>query len=124
MGFTVLYLPPSVWKEGAKAAEALQRSFRKARDSLARQGGMMSFPDPREDLESRSPNLGPYATTKGTLGTPIKGSTFWILPGVWVQVFGFRVWVWGLTVHDKYSESIITMKALDKLRMKGPSRAR
>ena len=24
------------------------------------------FPDPREDLESRSPNLGPY-TTKGTL---------------------------------------------------------
>ena len=25
-----------------------------------------SFPDPQEDLESRSPNLGPY-TTKGTL---------------------------------------------------------
>ena len=24
------------------------------------------FPDPQEDLESRSPNLGPY-TTKGTL---------------------------------------------------------
>ena len=24
------------------------------------------YPDPREDLESRSPNLGPY-TTKGTL---------------------------------------------------------
>ena len=31
-------------------------------------------------IKSRSPNLGPY-TTKG----PIKGSTFWILPGVWVQ---------------------------------------
>ena len=39
-------------------------------------------PDPREDLESRSPNLGPY-TSKDILGTPIKGSTFWILPGVW-----------------------------------------
>ena len=26
-------------------------------------------PDPREDLESRSPNLGPY-TTKGTLSEP------------------------------------------------------
>ena len=26
-------------------------------------------PDPREDLESRSPNLGPY-TTKGTLWEP------------------------------------------------------
>ena len=28
--------------------------------------GLTAFPDPREDLESRSPNLGPY-TTKGTL---------------------------------------------------------
>ena len=27
---------------------------------------LASFPDPREDLESRSPNLGPY-TTKSTL---------------------------------------------------------
>ena len=27
------------------------------------------FPDPREDLKSRSPNLGPY-TTKGTLKEP------------------------------------------------------
>ena len=27
------------------------------------------YPDPREDLESRSPNLGPY-TTKGTLEEP------------------------------------------------------
>ena len=27
------------------------------------------YPDPREDLESRSPNLGPY-TTKGTLSEP------------------------------------------------------
>ena len=27
------------------------------------------YPDPREDLESRSPNLGPY-TTKGTLKEP------------------------------------------------------
>ena len=30
---------------------------------------LASFPDPREDLESRSPNLGPY-TTKGTLQEP------------------------------------------------------
>ena len=37
--------------------------------------------NPREDLESRSPNLGPFAT-KGTLKeTPIKGSTFWIFSG-------------------------------------------
>ena len=42
--------------------------------------------NPREDLESRSPNLGPY-TTKGTLWEPpIKGSTFWILPRVWVVI--------------------------------------
>ena len=32
-------------------------------------GEGISFPDPREDLESRSPNLGPY-TTKGTLEEP------------------------------------------------------
>ena len=59
------------------------------------------YPDPREDLESRSPNLGlgfrvlglgfrvekvdplirgPILTTKGTLEEPITGSTFWILP--------------------------------------------
>ena len=40
--------------------------------------------DPREDLESRSPNLGPY--TGYFFGTPIKGSTFWILPGVWETI--------------------------------------
>ena len=34
-----------------------------------KQVGFSSFPDPREDLESRSPNLGPY-TTKGTLEEP------------------------------------------------------
>ena len=28
--------------------------------------GTAKYPDPREDLESRSPNLGPH-TTKGTL---------------------------------------------------------
>ena len=39
-------------------------------------GSLNPNPDPREDLESRSPNLGPY-TTKGTLQEPpIKGSTF------------------------------------------------
>ena len=44
-------------------------------------------PDPREDPESRSPNLGPYTTKGYFIGTPIKGSTFWILPGVWeVQI--------------------------------------
>ena len=32
------------------------------------------YPDPREDLESRSPKWG------------LKGSTFWILPGVWVSI--------------------------------------
>ena len=32
-------------------------------------GFMIQDPDPREDLESRSPNLGPY-TTKGTLQEP------------------------------------------------------
>ena len=30
----------------------------------------MKFPDSREDLESRSPNLGPH-TTKGTLSEPL-----------------------------------------------------
>ena len=30
---------------------------------------IVPYPDPREDLESRSPNLGPY-TTKGTLEEP------------------------------------------------------
>ena len=50
-------------------------------DVLGEKSG--SHPDPREDVESRSPNLGAY-TTKGTLQEPpIKGSTFWILPGVW-----------------------------------------
>ena len=40
-------------------------------------------PDPWADLESRSSNLGPQLL-KGTLKEPpIKGSTFWILPGVW-----------------------------------------
>ena len=29
----------------------------------------VAFPNPREDLETRSPNLGPY-TTKGTLWEP------------------------------------------------------
>ena len=29
--------------------------------------GLLGFPDPREDLDSRSPNLGPY-TTRGLLG--------------------------------------------------------
>ena len=49
-------------------------------------GPSNSTPDPREDPKSRSPNLGPY-TTKGTfLGTPIKGSAFWILPGVWDSI--------------------------------------
>ena len=49
--------------------------------------------DFREDLESRSPNLGTY-TTKGTLWEPpIKGSTFWILSGVWVEESeGHAVW--------------------------------
>ena len=30
---------------------------------------LRNYPDPREDLESRSPNLGPY-TTEGTLQEP------------------------------------------------------
>ena len=42
-----------------------------------------TFPDIREDPKSRSPNLGPY--TRYFIGTPIKGSSFWILPGVWVR---------------------------------------
>ena len=37
--------------------------------------------DPRKDLESRTPNLGPYTTKGSRTGTPIKGSTFWILLG-------------------------------------------
>ena len=46
------------------------------------------FPNPREDLKSRSPNLGPY-TTKGTLREPplrdllsrsSRGSGFWVAP--------------------------------------------
>ena len=40
-------------------------------------------PDPREDPESRSPNLGPYTTKGYFIGTPIKGSTFWFFPGFW-----------------------------------------
>ena len=35
-------------------------------DTVALRRSRSSSPDPREDLESRSPNLGPY-TTKGTL---------------------------------------------------------
>ena len=42
-------------------------------------------PDPREDLESRSPNLGPYTTKGYFIETPIKVSTFWLLPKVWVN---------------------------------------
>ena len=33
---------------------------------------MVRFPDPREDLESGSPNLGPY-TTKGAVHEPPLG---------------------------------------------------
>ena len=43
----------------------------------------MANPDPREDLESRSPNLGPYTTKGFFIGASIKGSTFWIFPGIW-----------------------------------------
>ena len=40
-------------------------------------------PDPREDLESRSPNLGPY-TTKGTVWEPpLRDLLFGSFPGVW-----------------------------------------
>ena len=48
--------------------------------------GGMDFPDPRKDVESRSPNLGPCSAEGTFFGTPIKGSTCWILPGVWVGV--------------------------------------
>ena len=50
------------------------------------------YPDPREDLESRSPNLGLGFRVWRKVGpillrvlyrNPIKGSTFWILPWVW-----------------------------------------
>ena len=49
------------------------------------------YPDPREDLESRSPNLGPY-TTMGTLEEPpLRDLLFGSSRGVWV-----KVWVQGL----------------------------
>ena len=55
------------------------------------------YPDPREDLESRSPNLGPY-TTKGTLQEPplrdllfgsSRGSGYTLLSRP--EALGFRV---------------------------------
>ena len=43
--------------------------------------------NPREDLESRSPNLGPFAT-KGTLKEPpLRDLLFGFFPGVWVVGF-------------------------------------
>ena len=77
-------------------------------------------PDPREDLESRSPNLGPYTTKLlRVLCTPIKGSTFWILPGVWevnffFMAFGGKRWV------DSSSETVITVNHPGALQIKKP----
>ena len=37
--------------------------------------GFRMFPDPREDLKSRSPNSGPYTFQKKFYRSPIRGST-------------------------------------------------
>ena len=38
-----------------------------------------AFQDAQEDPKSRSRNLAPYTTKGYFIGTPLKGSAFWIL---------------------------------------------
>ena len=42
--------------------------------------GFRMFPDPREDLKSRSPNSGPYTFQKNSIGAPL-GDRLLDLPG-------------------------------------------
>ena len=69
----------------------------KGSDSLRSAGLQRTYyPDPREDLESRSPNLGPY-TTKGTLKEhPLRDLLFGSSRGSGYRALIIRIGFWGI----------------------------